>query len=215
MHNSNHQSINSKNNKNLTQEELIAITEEYPYYSLAHFWLLSNYKKNGHTSFEKEAAVTALFFNNQTWLNWQLHQTNQDEKVDAPVVLAEEPDVANKEKATLADQNRSEELIAFEPLHTVDYFASQGIKIGEEPVSNDKLGTQLKSFTEWLKSMKKVPLQKISEGGEQTDKMIQNIAEGSNANIEVITEAMAEVLLQQEKPEQAIEIYNKLSFSTS
>jgi hypothetical protein len=101
--------------------------------------------------------------------------------------------------------------ITFEPLHTVDYFASQGIKITEEPVTNDKLGNQMKSFTAWLKSMKKLHPLKLEEEDKVTDRLIQNAAEESNINTEVLTEAMAEVLIKQDKREKAIEMYNKLS----
>ncbi|MEP6948734.1 MAG: hypothetical protein ABI863_05650 [Ginsengibacter sp.] len=101
--------------------------------------------------------------------------------------------------------------MAFEPLHTIDYFASQGIKITEEPMANDKLGNQMKSFTAWLKSMKKIHPSKIEEQDLVTEKKIQNSAEESNINAEVLTEAMAEVLIKQDKKEKAIEMYNKLS----
>jgi hypothetical protein len=101
--------------------------------------------------------------------------------------------------------------ISFEPLHTVDYFASQGIKITEEPVTTDKLGNQMKSFTAWLKSMKKLHLSKVEEQDADTERIIQNSAEESNINTEVLTEAMAEVLIKQDKREKAIEMYNKLS----
>jgi hypothetical protein len=101
--------------------------------------------------------------------------------------------------------------ISFEPLHTVDYFASQGIKITEEPVTTDKLGNQMKSFTAWLKSMKKLHPSKLEERDVVTDRLIQNSAEESNSNTEVLTEAMAEVLINQDKREKAIEMYNKLS----
>ena len=47
--------------------------------------------------------------------------------------------------------------LVFEPLYTTDYFASQGIKLSEQALATDKLGKQMKSFTEWLKSMKKLP----------------------------------------------------------
>ncbi len=107
--------------------------------------------------------------------------------------------------------NTAEETISFEQLHTVDYFLSQGIKITETPIANDKLGNQVKSFTEWLKSMKKIHKEKFAEGDEQTDKTIQQIAEHSNAAAEIVTEAMADVLLKQNKTEKAIEVYEKLS----
>ena len=101
--------------------------------------------------------------------------------------------------------------ISFEPLHTIDYFASQGIKITEEPVTTDKLGNQMKSFTAWLKSMKKLHPSKIEEQDLATERIVQNSAEESNINTEVLTEAMAEVLIKQDKKEKAIEMYNKLS----
>jgi hypothetical protein len=103
--------------------------------------------------------------------------------------------------------------IEFEPLHTVDYFASQGIKITDEPVSSDKLGKQLKSFTEWIKSMKKIHASQPEVQDPQTDIKIQGIAEGSNIETEVVTEAMADVLVKQEKIAKAIEMYEKLSLN--
>jgi hypothetical protein len=59
--------------------------------------------------------------------------------------------------------------------------------------------------------MKKVHTEKLAGGDEQTDKNIQRIAENSNAEAGVITEAMADVLIKQNKTEKAIEVYNKLS----
>jgi hypothetical protein len=104
-----------------------------------------------------------------------------------------------------------DEIIAFEPLHTVDYFASQGIKINEELLTKDKLGSQMKSFTAWLKSMKKLHPGKLEEQSPVTEKLIQTSAEASNINTEVLTEAMAEVLIKQDKKEKAIEMFSKLS----
>ncbi|MDQ2721127.1 MAG: hypothetical protein M3Z26_15375 [Bacteroidota bacterium] len=103
------------------------------------------------------------------------------------------------------------ELLVFEPLHTVDYFASQGIKIKEDALMNDKLGKQMKSFTAWLKSMKKLHPGKLPEQNEVIEKIIQSSAEESNADAEVLTEAMAEVLIKQNKVEKAREMYQKLS----
>ena len=101
--------------------------------------------------------------------------------------------------------------ISFEPLHTVDYFASQGINITEEALTTDKLGNQMKSFTAWLKSMKRLHPSKLAEQDIATEKQIQNSAEESNINTEVFTESMAEVLIKQDKKDKAIEMYNKLS----
>ncbi|MDP4285401.1 MAG: hypothetical protein Q8891_13325 [Bacteroidota bacterium] len=107
--------------------------------------------------------------------------------------------------------NNEEELLAFEPLHTVDYFASQGIKIKEEVLLNDKLGNQVKSFTAWLKSMKQLHPGKLPEQNEVIEKIIQSSAEESNTDAHILTEAMAEVLIKQDKTEKAVEMYHKLS----
>lgn len=105
--------------------------------------------------------------------------------------------------------NSTEELL-FEPMHVVDYFASQGIKLNEDAQTADKLGRQMKSFTEWLKTMKKV-----HESGSlpetQNDELVQTLAEKSNAENEVLTVSMAEVYIKQGKKEKAIEIFEKLS----
>ncbi len=110
-----------------------------------------------------------------------------------------------REKTTKTDA------LLFEPLHTTDYFASQGIKISDEVQPTDKLGKQLRSFTEWLKTMKKVHESKLPEGNEQLDASVNKLAEKSNRDEEVITEAMAEAYLIQGKPEKAKDVYLKLS----
>jgi hypothetical protein len=103
--------------------------------------------------------------------------------------------------------------ILFEPYHTVDYFASQGIKLSKmEADSKDKFGRQLKSFTEWLKSMKRLPPSTINKNLTQNEE--SRVVEDANHSIEnkeVITEAMAEVFEKQAMYEKAADIYKKLS----
>ncbi|HEY5391400.1 MAG TPA: hypothetical protein VIJ57_04750 [Hanamia sp.] len=115
------------------------------------------------------------------------------------------------EKKEIGDNDSDDAEIEFEPLHTVDYFASQGIKIPEEALENDTLGKQVKSFTAWLKSMKKLHPGQLPEQNEVIERIIQTSSEVSNQNAHVLTEAMAEVLLKQGKGEKAIEMYEKLS----
>lgn len=109
--------------------------------------------------------------------------------------------------------SESEEPV-FEPYHTIDYFASQGIKLRQEDFK-DKLGLQLKSFTEWLRSMKRiapVALDAIANPFDET--MQQSIQESAGHSVEgkeVLTEAMAEVWLKQGSKQKAIAIYEKLS----
>jgi hypothetical protein len=138
---------------------------------------------------------------------------------EPPFVLDEEIDpAAEAGKAIEAPQPVKEEKPAteqtfvFEPYHTIDYFASQGIKLTLEENPSDQLGKQLKSFTDWLKVMRRLP-QKEREiipdrASEQT---VQTIAAHSVIGREVVTETMAEVLAKQGMPERARAVYEKLS----
>jgi hypothetical protein len=117
-----------------------------------------------------------------------------------PVVLPNAAEEAGKEE------------MLFEPYHTVDYFASQGIKISSETIPDDKFGKQVKSFTDWLKTMKRLPLSgPAGEVISAVEKGVENLAEHSVEDAEVITESMAEVWRQQGNIEKAIELYSKLS----
>jgi len=102
--------------------------------------------------------------------------------------------------------------LAFEPYHTVDYFASQGIRLSAESMPTDKFGKQLKSFTEWLKTMKRItPEQMATRADNGSENAVQHLAEDSIHNADVWTEAMAEVWLKQGNKWKAAEVYNKLS----
>jgi len=139
------------------------------------------------------------------------------------LMLAEDPDAtddAEREDETtpvkitipgLKEVPVNENLPAFEPMHMVDYFASQGIKLTDEVQTADKLGKQLKSFTEWLKTMKKIHIPDNEANAGVSDIAIQALAAKSNKEGEIVTEAMAEVLIQQGKAGKAVEVYKKLS----
>lgn len=102
---------------------------------------------------------------------------------------------------------------AFEPYHTIDYFASQGIKLEKiDQNPQDKFGRQLKSFTEWIKTMKRLPQRDLQKKLEQNDdsKVIADAAISLQEK-EVVTEAMAEVYEKQGMREKAEGIYLKLS----
>lgn len=100
----------------------------------------------------------------------------------------------------------------FEPFHTVDYFASQGIKFKEEELPKDKFGVQLKSFTDWLKTMKRLPVSEIAAAvGESSEKKVEQLAEHSLMDRDVVTEAMAAVWEKQGNAAKAIDVYTKLS----
>jgi hypothetical protein len=103
--------------------------------------------------------------------------------------------------------------IETERLHTIDYFASQGIRVDLNKMPQDKLTSQLRKFTDWLKEMKQQQQQPNDLGtGTDLEQAVALIAENSNESREVVTETMAEVLEKQGQTEKAIQLYIKLSF---
>ena len=123
-----------------------------------------------------------------------------------PALVIEFP----KFKFEPVDPSKTE--LIFEPYHTIDYFASQGIRNKEEEKPKDQFSRQLKSFTEWLKIMKRLPVSEIAATVSATDeKKVENLAEISLTTRDVVTEAMAEVWEKQGNTAKAIEVYQKLS----
>ncbi len=100
-----------------------------------------------------------------------------------------------------------------DPYHTVDYFASQGIKVEQDNQSQDQLSRHLRRFTDWLKHMKNMQPNPEDLGTDpELESAIQGIASTSNEAKEIVTETMAEVLEKQGKKDKAIQLYIKLSF---
>lgn len=133
-----------------------------------------------------------------------------NEEINNPVT--EKPDLPQDDVIkNTAEAVIDEPQLLFEPLHASDYFASQGIKLSDDALANDKLGKQLKSFTAWLKTMKKVHPDKLPAVTTFLETAVQTQAEKSNIEEEIVTEPMAEAYIQQKKYAKAIEIYSKLS----
>ena len=148
-----------------------------------------------------------MYFLNPLWLDHLLNETGKAEIIPAS---EQEKTLSNEAQTKPVVEATSE--LTFEPYHTVDYFASQGIKFKEEEKPKDKFGQQLKSFTEWLKTMKRLPAQEIvKEVDAGAEKKVEQLAEHSIEDREVITEAMADVWEKQGNISKAIDIYNKLS----
>jgi hypothetical protein len=126
--------------------------------------------------------------------------------------------IANLLSEQLADFKKpvSEEAkleITREPLHTTDYFASQGIKIDLSQIPQDKLTTQLRRFTDWLKYMKTDnPTAVNLETRQDLEEAVVLIAKTSNEQKEIVTETMAEIFQKQGQVDKAIQLYIKLSF---
>lgn len=121
--------------------------------------------------------------------------------------------ISEKPLLRIIETSAAQEDMLFEPYHTVDYFASQGIKLGKsETDAKDSFGRKLRSFTDWLKTMKKLPQASVENMLAKNDesKVVED-AIHSIENKEVITEAMAEVFEKQGMNDKAAEVYRKLS----
>jgi hypothetical protein len=117
-----------------------------------------------------------------------------------------------QQKSLAAFNVKNADSIVFTPYHMVDYFASQGIKLVLEDNPPDQFGKQLKSFTDWLKVMKKLPVKPSSEKTDEKEAdQIRHFASHSIEERDVLTESMAEVLAKQGMYENAISLYQKLS----
>jgi hypothetical protein len=126
-----------------------------------------------------------------------------------PVVQQVSPPV---EEPSQVEARTIEPPLVFESYHMVDYFASQGIKLAPNENPTDRLGKQLKSFTEWLRVMKRLPQKEAGAAPDiVAEHKIQAIAAHSIEGKEVVTETMAEVLAKQGMWEQATAVYQKLS----
>jgi len=249
----------------MTLDELKSHAEAFPYSSIIQFLYTCKLKSQYHLDFPEAVSKTALFFDDSSWLNYQLREegekgnfrkilygsqhndTNEVEGLNLPaedrgfeglnlpaegrevegveVVDFDENEggfhdpaiVQAIEKIELQDPNTNPASgtnkdfdFQLTPYHTVDYFASLGIKINMEN-EKDELSLKVKSFTAWLKTMKR-----LQPGPETvTVKDIQSILNTQNDKENqpeaILTEAMAEVYLKQGLREKAIDVYDKLS----
>jgi hypothetical protein len=146
--------------------------------------------------------------------NTSENDTAQPEEIDEHEKMFRNIKAMLDASAEEANADTKDATVPIDPYYTIDYFASQGIKLDLDKNADDKLGKQVKKFTQWLKHMKKlgpedaIPTETISKGELEA----QQIADSSNKAREVVTEAMALVLEKQGKNAKAIELYKKLSF---
>ncbi|HVM87010.1 MAG TPA: hypothetical protein VMT76_02400 [Puia sp.] len=211
--------------KNVSIGELKEVSSQYPFFGAGHYLLSQKLFAEKSEDFLTETKKTALYFNNPFWLKWLLENApderdietkalpNEELKEVSPAAtLVEELEMPAIIEPTVKKQDFSGDELLFQPYHTVDYFASQGIRFIEEENPGDKFGKQLKSFTEWLKILKKMPQHPAENNVGITEQAaIAGIAEHSVEQKEIITEAMADVLAKQGMHEEAVRLYRKLS----
>lgn len=219
-------------------EEVTELAKQYPYFSSAQILLAAKQKQTDHPGFEKQLTTASLRVNNPLWLDHLLSNISQAEKIvleeKVPVEeVLEEPnndelvleknhreftapskkeEVVTAESQPIVQKPESKDALVFEPYYTVDYFASQGIKNVIEEKPKDRFGQQLKSFTEWLKTIRQLPPQQIAAMSDTpSEQKVVELAGHSIEDRNVVTEAMAEVWIKQGQPEKAVAIYHKLS----
>jgi len=222
-------------------EFLKELTDRHPYFSPAQFFLLEKIKDEPTAFEKQILKTNILFNNPHWLHFQLKETSSMAEAADETLAatlnkpaqpeIVEVDDIPDNTDAPDPDNFRQEkeiepmhielkmpeekanlsEAMLFEPMHLVDYFASQGIKLSDDVQTGDKLGKQLKSFTEWLKTMKKVHVENEAENPAKTDTNVQVLAENSNTQTEVLTESMAEVFARQGKIAKASEVYQKLS----
>ena len=203
--------LTGKENLSATSVDVLeSLQKQYPFFAPAAVLTSVKTHKKG-----TETSKAALAVGNTGWFQHVL---------TAPVPSA----ISNIISKQLADYNKPvtpDQILEIESpvlYHTIDYFASQGIKIDLNQGHQDELSTKLKKFTDWLKEVK----HPVSEGQtapqseadtpfsseSDIEKAVVTIAEKSNESREVVTETMAEVLGKQGRREKAIQLYQKLSF---
>ncbi len=215
--------------------------DEYPYFAPVQYFLAARLKNNNSPLAATQLVKTNYYFTNPLWL--QLHLQEIFTKVESLQVspdqiqeeIKKDGDTGSETRETVESGSKisgilSDQLADFkkpvEPgarleidalqgkLHTIDYFASLGIKVDLANMPKDKLTTNLLKFTDWLKQMKQLdsgnPPQ-ISSNPEG-ENAVAETAKNSNQPREILTEAMAEVLEKQGQLEKAIQLYIKLSF---
>jgi hypothetical protein len=183
-------------------EELQQFAERHPYFGAAQLLLTKKLQTENADGYQEQLEKTFLFFHNPLWVEHLLEegQLTIDLPQQEPVAVA--PPIV---KSPTSD-------MIFEPYHTVDYFASQGIKLKDDEKPKDKLGQQLRSFTDWLKTMKRLPVTQIAASTQPAlEKKVEEMASVSLVDREVLTEAMAQVWEKQGNHAKAIDIYSKLS----
>ncbi|MCZ2459005.1 MAG: hypothetical protein LC128_05200 [Chitinophagales bacterium] len=204
-------------------DELHELAEKYPYSSAFQLLLAARLKTEDPKQFKEQYQKAALHFTNPLWLDYLLRSDepvitegiSEKENIVSEVIPVKEAEeknpvikIASPPETKTPEQSND---LLFEPYHTVDYFASQGVKYKSEEKPSDRFGQQLKSFTEWLKVLKRAPETEISKTADPAGEgKVEQLAAHSIEDRNVVTEAMAEVWEKQGNTEKAMEIYNKL-----
>jgi hypothetical protein len=167
-------------------QELKKLVFDYPWLPAARLLVIKKMQTEKDPGWKTEWEQSSLYFSEPDWATLLLSEPVRAEKADKDLL--------------------------FEPYYTVDYFAAQGIQYKAEEAPTDTFGQQLKSFTDWLKVMKRLPLADLGKSVDpKEERKVEKMAGQSLSSEEVVTEAMAEVWIKQGNTTKAKEVYSKLS----
>ncbi|MCD2421191.1 hypothetical protein LQ567_00345 [Niabella pedocola] len=202
--------------------DLKKLVQQYPYASALQLLLAARLKETGDEGFGNQWQKTLLYFKDPLLLQYQFfsgYKPGPEQPLADPESAPVEESGNEAPEAPLAIPGLKLEPIdtakaglLFTPYYTVDYFASQGIKLNDESGTGDQFERQLKSFTSWLKDMRRLP--DATAGvrlNARNEAVIEKMAEKSLHGENEETAAMAEVWAKQGNKAKAIEIYQKLS----
>ena len=199
--------FNTTSINDVSADQIEALSEKYPYFAPARYLAAYRLKQDKAEHYDRQLRKTVLYFQDPLWLEEQLQSMPA-----SPVAPVKKIQTGIPETVQVQPEAKKDEFPIFQAYHTVDYFASQGIKISADMLQTDKFGRQLKSFTEWLRTMKRLPAAKEAATNESyQDPGVRRYAESSLQEGEILTEAMAEVFAKQGKRQEALGIYSKLS----
>lgn len=227
-------SLFSKSFEACSIDELKDKVKDFPASAALQFLYTQKLNVLNDPSFKKELEKTFLHVKDPLFVNYLFKAINENEKKEV-LLLYKKPSndiIASgnqpSETTTQIENTHADDVdlpafkieaidpakaeLAFTPYHTIDYFAAQGIKISEDGMATDRFGTQLKSFTSWLRQMKRLPGAAVTTNiSIKEERNIEQLAERSVTGESVDTEAMAEVWARQGETQKAEELYKKLS----
>lgn len=189
-------------------------------YSLGNFNDVTLISNPELPSIPKDIEINTSIPERETDISIELKKTKGNQ--DKPISIQNKP---NNRPHSLG-QNSNEE--TFQPLYTVDYFAFKGESLPDilDPSKKPTL-EQLRSFTDWLRSTKRLKkvnseiINSIIEKNSNFDQLYDDkflnsklgkIPDNSiSNNNNIATETMAEVWIKQGQMKKAIDIFEKLS----
>ncbi|MGJ7030000.1 hypothetical protein [Niabella hirudinis] len=199
------------------------LAQQYPYAPVIQLLLAAGLKEAQDPGFAAQWQKSLLYFKDPLLLQYQFFSEQRQPAAEAPPVTANDsettqaPPEAETEAPLAIPGLKLEPLdttkanLLFTPYYTVDYFASQGIQLNDDS-SGDRFGSQLKSFTSWLKEMRRLPdAHSGTRLNIKNEAVIEKMAEKSLNGQNEETATMAEVWAKQGNKAKAIEIYQKLS----